>query len=315
MFRLMQKAVVIIGLISMMSVGGLVILSPQVSSDGQIIYVVSLFAKLQLYTSHLSRNLTVRVHQSTNSNDYQPTVSSATGDVVFVSDRLGDTELFMLSATGHYLRQLTDNDHDDLYPQWSPDGKAIIYQSNPDGLSQFFLMDADGTNSRQLTDIPQAVARPWWSPDGTQITYDSGGEIYSYDIASAKAERLTDDSFWDQLPSWSPDGDVIVYESNRGADWRLYSINLLTRDLIPISQPDRTDQHITWTDEPQQIIFQSTRQFPGRLYTLNLDNPQQIDVIMLPPQSGSSLYLLFGIRDVLEHDWTDVIEPEWIRRN
>jgi Tol biopolymer transport system component len=311
MFRLMLRAGIILWLAMMAISWGVYQFAPTIPPDGRIVYVVSLLSKLQLYTSDLAHDLTIPL-QPSDSNDFQPTVSTMSGDIVFASDRYGDAELFMLSANGHSLRQLTDNELDDLNPQWSPDGSQMLYQSNPAGISQFFLMDADGTNRRQLTDTPQAIARPSWSPDGSQIAYDSGGEIIIYDIASGNSQRLTNDNFWDQQPSWSPDGKTIIYESNRGREWLLYKIDLATNESLPVSSRERTYQQATWTDEPNQIIFQSARQFTRQLYTLRLDNPSQIDAIVIPPKSGSSLYLLFGIRDVIEPQWTDVIEPVWM---
>lgn len=311
MFRLILRAGGILWLAMMAISWGVVQLAPTIPSDGQVVYVVSLLSKLQLYTSDIAHDLTVPL-QLSDSNDFQPTVSTVSGDIVFASDRYGDAELFMLSANGHHLRQLTDNEHDDLHPQWSPDGSQILYQANPDGISQFFLMDADGTTFRQLTDIAQAILRPSWSPDGSQIAYDSSGEIYIYDIDSRNSQRLTDDNFWDQQPSWSPDEQTIIYESNRGREWLLYKIELATNDIRPVSSLEQTYQQATWTNDPNQIIFQSTRQFTRQLYSLHLDNPSQIEALVIPPKSGSSLYLLFGIRDVIEPKWTDVIEPVWI---
>lgn len=314
MFRLMLRAGAILWLAMMAISWGVYQLAPTIPSDGQIVYVVSLLGKLQLYTSDVSHDLTVSLHSS-DSNDILPTVSTVNGDIVFVTDRYGDAELFMLSANGHHLRQLTDNEHDDLYPQWSPDGSQLLIQANPDGISQFFLMDNKGANLRQLTDIPQAILRPSWSPDASQIAYDSSGEIYIYDIASGDSQRLTDDNFWDQQPSWSPDGQLILYESNRKREWLLYKIDIATHEILPVSQRESTYQHVTWTDKPNQIIFQSTRQFTRQLYSLTLDNPSQVDAIVIPPKSGSSLYLLFGMRDVIQRKWTDVIEPVWVGHN
>lgn len=311
MFRLVSRAIVIIGLLQMLLVGSMYLLAPHLPTDGQLVYVVSLFTRLQLVTSDMSHGLTLRLHAS-DSNDIQPTVSTMTGDIVFVSDRYGDAELFWLSANGLHLRRLTDNDDDDLYPQWSPDGTQLVYQSNPEGLSQFFLMSLDSQTIQPLTDSPHAIARPVWSPDGERIAYDSEGEIYIYEVVSGDTTRLTDDGFWDQLPSWSPDSKMIVYESNRRSDWRLYGIDITTQETFSISQPDRNDQHVTWMDD-RRILFQSTRQFPGRLYTVHLDNPAQIDEVFIPPLATHSLYLLFGDRERVRHEWTDVIEPVWVR--
>lgn len=284
----------------------------QQSPENQVVYVASLLSKRQLYTADLNREISWRLYRSDNHNEV-PTVNPITRDIVFVSDMDGDTELFFLSANGHTLKQLTDNDHNDNFPQWSPDGTQILYEANPDNVSQFFLMSIDNLSIQALTQNNVAFSRPSWSPDGTQITYDSVGDIHIYDIATQTSEPITDSNFWLQRPMWSSDGSRIAYEVQRGRNTTLSEVELTTGEEFPLSTGDRADRHITWTNDPNQIVFQFTRLFPGRLYSLMVDQPTQISEIAIPPLSGSPLYLLFGQRDVLEPDWTDILQPAWVR--
>ena len=56
----------------------------------------------------------------------------------------------MLNADGTDVRQLTDNDDQDFFPIWSPDGAAIVFSSDRNGAVELFLMDAAGGNQRPL---------------------------------------------------------------------------------------------------------------------------------------------------------------------
>ena len=99
---------------------------------------------------------------------------SATGDsIAFDSDRDGDYEIFVMNADGTEVRQLTDNDHDDEFAQWSPDGDSIAFQSDRDGDLEIFVMNADGTEVRQLTDNDDDDGFAQWSPDGDSIAFTS----------------------------------------------------------------------------------------------------------------------------------------------
>ena len=83
--------------------------------------------------------------------------TSASGDLIAFmggldDDYEGDYEIFVMNADGTEVRQLTDNDDDDLYPIWSPDGESIAFMGGRDGDAEIFVMNADGTEVRQLTD-------------------------------------------------------------------------------------------------------------------------------------------------------------------
>jgi Tol biopolymer transport system component len=51
-----------------------------------------------------------------------------------------------MNADGTNVQQLTDNDHYDENPVWSPDGTRIAFESDRDGGWEIFVMNADGTN-------------------------------------------------------------------------------------------------------------------------------------------------------------------------
>jgi len=69
------------------------------------------------------------------------------------------------------VRQLTDNDHYDWMPSWSPDGDHIAFASDRDGDWEIYVINADGTDLRQITDNDHGDWDPSWSPDGDHIAF------------------------------------------------------------------------------------------------------------------------------------------------
>ena len=86
------------------------------------------------------------------------------------------------------LVQLTHGDHDDMMPEWSPDGSAILFsskqQKDPDRTDNwdlFVIAPTPGATARQLVqnDLddsdPQWESRAAWSPDSREIAFLQGG--------------------------------------------------------------------------------------------------------------------------------------------
>ncbi|NOR13137.1 MAG: hypothetical protein GQ545_07780, partial [Candidatus Aminicenantes bacterium] len=91
------------------------------------------------------------------------------GRIVFQSDMDGDREIYVMTKDG--VKKLTDNDWDDEFPKWSPDGKKIAYSANPKGNYDIFVMDADGSNVLPVTTSPKAEVEHAWFPDGKKIAF------------------------------------------------------------------------------------------------------------------------------------------------
>ena len=80
------------------------------------------------------------------------------GRILFQSNADGDNEIFILTRDG--VRQLTDNDWEDEYPVWSPDGGRIAFASDRNGSYDIFVMAADGTGALAVTGTDQDEREP-----------------------------------------------------------------------------------------------------------------------------------------------------------
>jgi Tol biopolymer transport system component len=193
--------------------------------------------------------------------------AAANGKIVFVSERDGDNEIFVMNADGSNQTQLTFNTASDNYPRWSLDGTKIAFASSRDGARSIYVMDADGSNQRF---IMASGFAPAWSPDGTKIVFvGNDSDIYTMNADGTNRQRLTTSVAADTNPAWSPDGSKIVFSSNRNGDFELFTMNPdgsgqsrrlahATRDL---DQPN-------WAPDGVQIVYVTLKErlgdFPER---------------------------------------------------
>ena len=133
---------------------------------------------------------------------------------IFVSP---DFEIFVMNADGGNAIQLTDNDTNDLFPAWSPDGGTIAFTSvswvkiGTDFDSNVYPMNADGSDVRQLT-YDNVSGGTSWSPDGQFMAFLVGSknpkfksEIHIMDKNGSRRRTLIGWPDSDEgLPIWRP---------------------------------------------------------------------------------------------------------------
>jgi TolB protein len=158
--------------------------------------------------------------------------SSPNGKIVFQSPQGGDgflNEIYTMDADGKNKVRLTDNDFDDLFPIWSPQGDRIAYLSyRGDFMGDIYLMNPDGTGERPLRDAahggPFQTNHFQWSPDGRKIMFAVEGKITVVEVidadgnfSAAPPQNLSDGNpayAFDNNAAWSPDGSKIAFISN-----------------------------------------------------------------------------------------------------
>ena len=145
-------------------------------------------------------------------NDIRPSFSPDGTKIVFQSDRDGNSDIFLVpvgpsGATGPAVN-LTNHPAEDMDPVFTADGSQIIFMSDRVGLrTRLFKMYPDGTLQTELPGTADLDKDPAMAPDGSAVVFaaqrgTSTDEIWTLDLTSGSARRLTLDSFADRSPDW-----------------------------------------------------------------------------------------------------------------
>lgn len=92
----------------------------------------------------MSTNGENRLRLTDNGNDIRPVWSPNGNNVVFMSTRNGDWDVYRLSLRDGTLLQLTDDPAQDGLPAISPDGKLVIFASDRGGVWRIYAVPIDG---------------------------------------------------------------------------------------------------------------------------------------------------------------------------
>jgi Tol biopolymer transport system component len=199
-------------------------------------------------------------------------------EMVFVSQRDGNPEIYVTNPDGTWPNRLTNDSAGDYAPTWSPDNTKIAFVSDRGGFYGIYVMDADGTGQIELSSGTAHDGNPRWSPDGTKIAFcsdrDGGVEIYTMAADGTAQTRLTNNSVRDWGPVWSPDGTKIAYYSDDGASLLgIYVMNADgTEQTLLTDSPDWVPD---WSPDGSKIAFVSMRDYNPEIYVMNADGTGQ----------------------------------------
>jgi len=136
------------------------------------------------------------------------------GKIVFVSDRDGNIEVYVMNADGSSQTRLTNNAVNDFDPSWSPDGTKIAFNRVIDGNGEVFVMNADGSGQTNLSNNPAGDGDTDWQPilianldadgDGVDDFFDNCPNNPNTDQLDTDGDGLGDAC--DPLPN-EPDND------------------------------------------------------------------------------------------------------------
>ena len=216
--------------------------------------------------------------------------------IVFVSERQGTPEVFLVEGLDGHPVQLTRN----LFassPSISPDGTEVVFVSNPPAQAANILkLNIAKRRIEQLTHNAKKDIRYQsidWSPDGRKILFitvtgpleDPRTDLCVMDIKQRHIRHILQPDPPTRIfhPSWAPDSNHILYNQDTKDSSEIFIIDHNGNNAINISQ----DQFVfvpAWSPKRNQIGYidvVATRHVPR--------NPLQIYKMDLTEESVTAL--------------------------
>jgi dipeptidyl aminopeptidase/acylaminoacyl peptidase len=143
---------------------------------------------------------------SAKASDNRPRFSPDGKSIVFISDRTGKPQAWVLSTTGGEPRQITDLAGGVGAADWSPDGSRLLLLAGS-GEKRFLVGNPDDPTARRILDYT-------WRFDGVGVR-DEYTSLWVTEVEDPKATRLTKPDYGVDAAAWSPDGRQIAFLADR----------------------------------------------------------------------------------------------------
>ncbi len=189
---------------------------------------------------------------STPFEKYRGIYGPDNGQITFVMNRDGNTDIYQVGVQGGAPRRLTDSRAIEVSPTWSPDGRRLAFASDRTGSPQIYVWDRGGSGeTKRLTFAGDYNTSPAWSPTGEWIAFTARAgdniDIYLIDPDSLYTAPLITHPRSDEEPAWSPDGRKLAFTSNRRGRKEVYSQDIDGRNLRRLTEGFGNSSNPAWS--------------------------------------------------------------------
>jgi TolB protein len=235
-----------------------------------------------------------------------------TSKIVFISNRDGNDELYMMDYDGRNQTRLTFNTIRDYMPAWAADGKNLAFTSYRKNKASLIILNPFEGKITEVISKGTNFA-PSFSPDGKKLAFcstsdDGNPEIYVAASDGKNVRQLTFNKAIDTAPSWSPTSREIAFTSDRGGTPQLYIMDAEGSNVRRISFGGGYHDAPAWSPTGDRIAYVSRVDQIFDIYVLNLRTNQIIKLTESNARNESPSWSPDGRHIVFSSNLTGTIQ-------
>lgn len=201
-------------------------------------------------------------------NDMWPAWGADSKTVYFTSERGGLATVWKQKLGGKPERVVASPPDAVRFLKASRNGKVLTFESDNwictaptsgtrcERVPLICRTDERGSRTTYATINSNGVSEFALSKDGKKVAFVVRGDIFT--VATDKggeAKRLTDNPTRDRDIAWSPDGKTLAYSSNRDGGYRLYKVDVATKQTLQLTRGSSTDTDPLFSPDGKWIAF------------------------------------------------------------
>ena len=142
-------------------------------------------------------------------------------------------------------------------------------------LKRLAIMDQDGHNHQYLTSGADLVLTPRFSPTANEIAYlnyfNDEPNVYLFEIATGRTERLGSFPGMTFAPRFAPSGDKLIMSLAQNGMTDIYEMDMRTQAINRLTHSASIDTSPSYSPDGKQIVFNSDRGGSQQLYVMDAD--------------------------------------------
>src|SRR6185503_9042749 len=241
---------------------------------------------------------TARRLTSTPSLEIDPYFSPDGSQIAFTATIAGNTDVYVVSASGGDPKRLTFHPGLDRVRGWKPDGKTVVFASNrtsspQNAYLQLWTVGVDGGLPEKLP-VPRAFFGSY-SPDGNRLAYEEfstafipdwfeasmwrhyrGGRTHPISVINLSdytVQKLPWTNSNDSFPMWV--GNAIYFLSDRNHTTNLFAYRFDTKQLTQVTHHEDFDV-MTASANSDAVVYEQA----GYIYLVDAKSgkPQKLNI-------------------------------------
>ncbi len=187
------------------------------------------------------------------------------------------------NADQNAIRRISHQIADFVYEEFTGDrgyfDTRVVYVAESGSqsrrLKRLAIMDQDGHNHQFLTSGADLVLTPRFSPAANEIAYlnyfNDEPNVYLFEIATGRTERLGSFPGMTFAPRFAPSGDKLIMSLAQNGMTDIYEMDMRTQAINRLTQSASIDTSPSYSPDGSKIVFNSDRGGSQQLYVMDAD--------------------------------------------